>query len=136
MKERLGIQIICRDCGGNYAEGARQGAPSATQVADRFHLMQNLATALERLVVRLHPALQEVTGKGPPPEMAAAPSDAASSGVPSTEPVSTTTISSTHGRILVRHSFRIARLSRTIMQSDKRIRLTFSACPFARTTFP
>jgi hypothetical protein len=42
------IQIISRDRAGAYAEAARQGAPGAIQVADRWHLMKNLTDALSR----------------------------------------------------------------------------------------
>ncbi len=42
------VQVVSRDRGGEYARGARQGAPQALQIADRFHLVRNLAEALER----------------------------------------------------------------------------------------
>jgi transposase len=48
-------QIICRDRGGDYASGARQGAPEAIQIADRFHLQKNSSDLLERILGR-HPA--------------------------------------------------------------------------------
>jgi transposase len=53
-----GIEIISRDRAEAYAEGARRGAPTARQVADRFHVLVNLGRALEDLLRRLYPQLQ------------------------------------------------------------------------------
>ena len=48
LAEHPGVEIISRDRGGAFAEGATLGAPSALQVADRWHLLGNLREALER----------------------------------------------------------------------------------------
>lgn len=49
LQEHPGIVTISRDRCGLYAEGARIGAPDAQQVADRFHLILNLSSAVERV---------------------------------------------------------------------------------------
>ena len=51
LREHPGVQVIARDRSTAYADGARQGASTATQVADRFHLLQNLREALDQVFI-------------------------------------------------------------------------------------
>jgi transposase len=52
MRQQLDLMVVSRDRGGTYAAAAAQGAPQATQCADRFHLFKNLGEALEDLLAR------------------------------------------------------------------------------------
>lgn len=55
-----GVEIISRDRASEYATGAAQGAPAAIQIADRFHLLQNLVAVLKRLLAECPAKLREV----------------------------------------------------------------------------
>jgi len=52
LKQHPGIEVVSRDRAQVYAEGARDGAPQAEQVADRWHLLHNLGEAMQRLTAQ------------------------------------------------------------------------------------
>ena len=48
------VDVVSRDRGGVYIDGATLGAPQATQVADRWHILSNLGDAVEEFLIRAH----------------------------------------------------------------------------------
>src|SRR5512135_2401814 len=58
-----GVEIISRDRGGAFAEGAKLGAPDAQQVADRWHVLANLSEALKTLFARKQALLKSLGHK-------------------------------------------------------------------------
>ena len=47
------VRVITRDRSTLYADGGRQGAPTAVQLLDRYHLVSNLSDAVERDVQQM-----------------------------------------------------------------------------------
>jgi transposase len=54
------VTIVARDRAEAYAAGMRQGAPEATQVADRFHLLKNVAAALQEVFNAHHREIDQL----------------------------------------------------------------------------
>jgi transposase len=50
LMQHPGVEILSRDRSKTYKSGMDKGAPAATQVADRFHLVQNLEQTLEKVL--------------------------------------------------------------------------------------
>jgi transposase len=49
LEDHPGVEVVTRDRGQHYIEGISLGAPEAIQVADRFHLLQNLLDTVKRM---------------------------------------------------------------------------------------
>jgi transposase len=65
LKRHPELEVVSRDRAGACAEGIRQGAPQAIQVADRFHLHKNVTDAWERFLTRKHAALWQAVQDDP-----------------------------------------------------------------------
>jgi transposase len=88
LRTHPGVEFISRDRAGAYAEAAKQGAPEAIQIADRFHLLCNLTAALDRVCQRHAPAIREALASvaSPPPLGVAETRKRRYSGLPANRP--------------------------------------------------
>jgi transposase len=59
FKDHPEVEVVSRDRAGLYADAARQGAPQARQVADRFHLLQNFRETVERQLGRFEAPISD-----------------------------------------------------------------------------
>ncbi|MCT9094303.1 ISL3 family transposase [Streptomyces sp. ASQP_92] len=75
LQEHPGAEIVCRDRLMAFTKAIRQAAPDAREVADRWHLLQNLSTAVEKTCRRHRGCLRRpaTADAGPPPAAPATP---------------------------------------------------------------
>ena len=62
------VEVATRDRSNIYREGLAKGAPAATHVADRWHLLHNLTLTLEEYLLQKRPVLQKAATPEAAPE--------------------------------------------------------------------
>ena len=60
LRQHPTVQVVSRDRAGAFADAIAKGAPSASQVADRWHLLNNLLETLIGLLERHRATVREV----------------------------------------------------------------------------
>ncbi len=73
LREHPSVETVSRDRAVGYANAAREGAPQAEQVANRWHLLKNLGESIEHFLRRLSPFAKGPSPNGdaeaPPPNL-------------------------------------------------------------------
>ncbi|MFI8791312.1 ISL3 family transposase [Streptomyces sp. NPDC055105] len=81
LTEHPGAEIICRDRASAYTKAVKEAAPHALEVADRWHLLQNLSAAVEKTCHQHRDCLRQraeeetVTEVPEPPSMLLPPAE-------------------------------------------------------------
>ena len=61
LRQHPGVQVVSRDRASSFADAIAKGAPGAVQVADRWHLLNNLVETVGRSLERHRPTIVEVS---------------------------------------------------------------------------
>ena len=122
LRDHPGTQVICRDRAGAYAEGARQGAPAAIQIADRWHLWHNLADHVEQTVLGHRGCLREPLPESPVPTSPADPAPLPAPAPPEKQIVTRTTQRYAQVQELRAHGESISAISRRLQLDIQTVR--------------
>jgi len=85
LRQHPGVEVVSRDRSNVCREGIEAGAPEATQVADRWHLLHNLTQLLEEFLLGKRSALKKVALSGTGLVEKGTPEDGREDSVPTTE---------------------------------------------------
>lgn len=111
LAQHPSVEVVSRDRAECYAHGANAGAPQASHVADRWHLLQNLREALKNASERYSPEIRQAVEELAAPAPAAPPPTATSPGANNSSP---TPLKPTHAtsKREMRRSRRVERYQR------------------------